>query len=78
MAKKTLALFLVCIVLLAAMVNLGEARNSKMSSKSPGTKSHVFNKSSCYKTCYETCKMEGNSSIKCLIKCKFDCVGKAS
>ncbi|KAF5199893.1 hypothetical protein FRX31_010522 [Thalictrum thalictroides] len=64
MAKKTLALFVICIVVLAAMVHLGEADANEDRYKS------------CYNTCYDECKSQGKGHTTCEINCDEDCEAK--
>ncbi|KAF9622585.1 hypothetical protein IFM89_032484 [Coptis chinensis] len=64
MAKKTLALFVICIVVLAAMVHLGEVNASEERYKT------------CYNSCYGECKTSGKGHTACEIKCDEECDAK--
>ncbi|XP_024020598.1 major pollen allergen Ole e 6 [Morus notabilis] len=65
MAKKLVALFVMCIVVVAAMhAREAEATNSEALYKA------------CFLNCQDACKVEGNGFTHCEVKCDTECSNK--
>ncbi|KAK6940789.1 Pollen allergen ole e 6 [Dillenia turbinata] len=63
MARKLVAVFLVCIVVVAAM-QFTDALNADEKFRS------------CFNTCEEECKAHGEGNSFCEMKCDADCTAK--
>ncbi|KAL5712551.1 hypothetical protein ACHQM5_014712 [Ranunculus cassubicifolius] len=69
MARKTLAFFLVCIVVVAAMMHLSDA--------DPDDHKHDEKYKACFNACFDKCNVKTQGYTNCEMNCDNDCEDEA-